>query len=71
MELLNLKTKEIFEAKVLEAQSSDYKKIQQSGEFVFDWKQEKENQVFKIVRKSAAKDGQIHVLISLTDMTRN
>ncbi len=67
MKLLYRKTKEEFEAEILELEEDDYKKIKKSKQFEFDWAKEKENHVFKIV-KLEEEDGEILGLLSVINI---
>ncbi len=67
MKLLYRKTKEEFEAEILELEEDEYKKVKKSKQFEFDWSKEKENHVFKII-KSEEEDGEILGLLSVINI---
>lgn len=64
MKLIYTKTKEEFDAEIVEIEKEDYQKIEQ---FEFDWNQEKDNHIFKIVGINK-EEGKILGLISLIDI---
>lgn len=68
MHLLNTRTQEEFEAEVLKIDDKDFKKIKKSKQFQFDWNQEKDNHVFKIVNADEIEKHEILGLISLTNI---
>lgn len=47
MKLIYCKTEIEFEAEILPVEDDDFYDIANSKKFVFDWKKEKENQIFK------------------------
>lgn len=69
MKLLYQKTRIEFIAEILEVEEKDYATIKKSKQFEFDWSEEKENNVFKIVKKDSAPNQEILGLISLINFT--
>jgi hypothetical protein len=53
MKLINLEKRLEFKAEILKVETVDYLLINESGQFEFDWTKEKENHVFKILKKDA------------------
>lgn len=68
MKLIIQKTKEEFEAEIIEANDDDFLAIKKSGQFGFNWNEERQYQVFKIV-KIGEENPVIHGLISLVDIS--
>lgn len=66
MKLLYQKTGKKFEAEILKTEDVDFAKIKKSKQFDFDWDEEKENEVYKIV-KTEEENPEILGLISITD----
>jgi hypothetical protein len=49
MKLINSKTQETFEARIIELNSKDYQVIRKSDQFDFDWEEEKSLLVYKLL----------------------
>jgi len=67
MKLIYTKNKEEFDAEIVEIEKSDLQKIIENKQFEFDWNQEKDNHIFKIVGIQK-EEGKILGLISLIDI---
>jgi len=67
MKLIYTKTKEEFDAEIVEIEEEDFQKIIENKQFEFDWNQEKTNHIFKIVGIQK-EEGKILGLISLIDI---
>lgn len=67
MKLLLTETNQEFEAEIIKLNETDYKHIDKSKQFYFNWSLEKEYDVYKIVKFGIKKNRKIHGLISLTD----
>lgn len=67
MKLINQKTGEEFEAEIVELTDEDFVAIKKSREFDFDWDEEKENNVFKLV-STFENSSKIYGLISIIDI---
>lgn len=70
MKLLDIETQNVIEAEILEVEDEDFQLIRASGQFQFDWTEEKENLLFKIVSvmEEAEAGQEILGLLSLTDI---
>jgi hypothetical protein len=62
MKLIDLEKRLEFKAEILKVETKDYLLIDKSGQFEFDWTKEKENHVFKILKKD---DDEILGLLSI------
>ncbi|MCB0580936.1 MAG: hypothetical protein KDD10_16690 [Phaeodactylibacter sp.] len=67
MKLLSLETQKEIEAEILELEEKDYEKIKKSRRFEFDWANEREHHVFKIV-KAREENPEILGLISIVNI---
>jgi len=67
MKLIVRKTEEEFEAEIVEVNDDDFLTVKKSGQFGFNWDEERQYQVFKIV-KTNEEDAIIHGLISLINI---
>lgn len=67
MRLLVLETQEELEAEIQSVEEEDYEAIDKSKQFLFDWKQEKGNHIFKIVISDEELPQNILGLLSITD----
>ena len=68
MKLIIRETKEEFEAEIIEVNDDDFSAIKKSGQFNFNWNEEKQYQVFKIIKENE-ENPEIHGLISLIDIS--
>ncbi len=67
MKLLNTRTKEEFDAEILEIEEEEFELIKKSKQFDFNWNKEKKNHVFKIV-DAIEENSEILGLLSITDI---
>ena len=67
MRLINQETKGEFEAEIVKIEKVDYKIIKESEQFEFEWKQEQDNTIFKIIRVTEH-DSEILGLLSIIDI---
>ena len=68
MKLVYTENLEEFEAEILEVEEKDYSTIRRSKQFLFDWQEEKNNHVFKIVKADEEETPEILGLISITNI---
>ncbi len=68
MKLIIQETNEEFEAEIIEVNDNDFLAIKKSGQFSFNWNEEKQYEVFKIVKENE-ENPEIHGLISLIDIS--
>lgn len=67
MILINRETDEEFEAEIIKVEEEDFIAIKEEGRFDFDWDQESENSVFKLVALNDI-TSEIYGLISIKDI---
>jgi len=68
MKLIIRETNKEFEAEIIEVNEDDFLAIRKSGQFGFNWDEEQQYQVFKIVKENE-ENPVIHGLISLIDIS--
>ena len=70
MKLLDVEPQSVIEAGIQEVEDEDFHAISESGQFQFDWTEEKECLLFKIVSltEETEADQEILGLLSLTDI---
>ena len=67
MPLLEIKTGKVLNSAINEVLNPDYKWITNSKQYIFDWKKEATNEVFKIYLNTEKKEKEILGLVSLVD----
>ena len=68
MKLLYTSTQKAFKAEIVAVEEKDFQRIKKSRQLEFDWEEERDKDVFKIVPKSEEGNPEILGLISLTNI---